>query len=73
MIDIGAAIRDEREKRHWSQQTLARKMGTVRTYFSKVENGKIVPTLRVLSDIASTFGIEVSELISRAELLGREG
>ena len=39
--DLGAAIRDRRRRRGWSQRELAEKVGASRQWVNEVEKGKI--------------------------------
>ena len=39
-LDLGAAIRDRRRRRGWSQRELAEKVGASRQWVNEVEKGK---------------------------------
>jgi RNA polymerase sigma factor (sigma-70 family) len=54
-----------RESKHLSQRQLAEKIGVPRTYISKIENGKAIPTLPSLERFADAFGMSMSELVER--------
>src|SRR5579875_3791209 len=47
-IQVAAAVRDLRRVRNLSQRQLATRMNVPRTYISKIENGKAMPTLSSL-------------------------
>ena len=47
-LQVSAAVRDLRHVRNLSQRQLAGRMGVPRTYISKIENGKAMPTLSSL-------------------------
>lgn len=61
------AIKQLRNERAWAQSDLAAKSNWMRTYISKVENGKSVPTLESIVRFAAAFGMKMSELIQRVE------
>ena len=44
-LQVATAVRDLRHVRNLSQRQLAARMGVPRTYISKIENGKAMPTL----------------------------
>src|ERR1700712_2757889 len=47
-LQVATAVRDLRHVRNLSQRQLAARMGVPRTYISKIENGKAMPTLSSL-------------------------
>jgi transcriptional regulator with XRE-family HTH domain len=49
--------------RHLSQRQLASRMQVPRTYISKIENGKAVPTLGSLERLADALQVELSQLV----------
>lgn len=46
-----------------SQRDLSRRMGCQRTYVSKIENGKCVPTLDQLGRIATALNVSVADIV----------
>lgn len=58
-----------REKHGFSQEALAEKAGRHRTYISQLEREMKSPTLDVMADLASAFGMSLKEFLA---LLGRE-
>ncbi len=62
-IDVARAVRDARRDRCLSQRQLAGRMQVPRTYISKIENGKAVPTLSSLERLAHALGIDVCDLL----------
>lgn len=51
--------------RGWSQAQLAQRMGGLpRTYVSKIESGRVMPTLGSLKRLAEALEVEVARLIS---------
>ena len=49
---VAGQVRDLRRARHLSQRQLAGRMQVPRTYISKIENGKAIPTLGSLERLA---------------------
>jgi ribosome-binding protein aMBF1 (putative translation factor) len=68
---VGEAIRDIRLKKGWSQQDLAKKMGTEQSYVSQIESGSIIPGIPFLVSMVIALGIPLSALFSSIEF--REG
>ncbi|RJQ31873.1 MAG: XRE family transcriptional regulator [Actinobacteria bacterium] len=64
---FGLEIRKEREKARLSQEKLAELMQIHRTYLSKLELGKVCPTLRVAEKAAKALELKLSVIISRIE------
>lgn len=51
---VGELVKLERKKKHLTQKQLADKVGTKRTYISKIENGKSDIQLNTLHKIIET-------------------
>ena len=64
---FGLEVRKERETIGLSQEKLAELMQIHRTYLSKVELGKVCPTLNVAEKAAKALGLKLSVIISRIE------
>lgn len=62
-IQVAAAVRDLRHVRNLSQRQLAARMNVPRTYISKIENGKAMPTLSSLSRLANALQVDISVLL----------
>ncbi|HLJ77734.1 MAG TPA: helix-turn-helix transcriptional regulator [Acidobacteriaceae bacterium] len=62
-IDVARAVRDVRHGRNLSQRQLAGRMQVPRTYISKIENGKAVPTLSSLERLARALEVDICELL----------
>lgn len=62
-------IKQEREKRGWSQTELAEKMYVSRQSVSKWETGKNYPSIEVIIDLSDLFGITIDELLRSDEEL----
>lgn len=65
-INVAQAVRDIRTSRNLSQRQLAGRMDVPRTYISKIENGKAVPTLHSLERIAGALGVDICLLLRDA-------
>ena len=62
-LQVAAQVREIRRARHLSQRQLAGRMLVPRTYISKIENGKAIPTLGSLERLATALEVEVSQLV----------
>lgn len=62
-LQIAAAIRTLRQKSGLSQRQLALRMQVPRTYVSKIENEKAVPTLSSLQRLATALEVSVADLL----------
>src|SRR6516165_3898126 len=74
-LHVAAQVRDIRKARHLSQRQLASRMQVPRTYISKIENGKAIPTLGSLERLAEALEVDVCQLVRdtrsrRAEEVG---
>ncbi len=65
-LHVAAQVREMRRARHLSQRQLAGRMLVPRTYISKIENGKAIPTLGSLERLATALGVEVRLLVRDA-------
>lgn len=65
-LQVSAAVRDLRRVRNLSQRQLAGRMGVPRTYISKIENGKAMPTLSSLDRLARALQVDISALLRDA-------
>lgn len=65
-LQVAAQVRDIRKARHLSQRQLAGRMQVPRTYISKIENGKAIPTLGSLERLADALEVDVSQLVRDA-------
>ena len=65
-LQVAAAVRDLRRVRNLSQRQLAGRMGVPRTYISKIENGKAMPTLSSLDRLAKALQVDISALLRDA-------
>jgi transcriptional regulator with XRE-family HTH domain len=65
-IQVAAAVRDLRHVRNLSQRQLATRMNVPRTYISKIENAKAMPTLSSLDRLARALQVDISALLRDA-------
>ncbi len=62
-LQVASAVRDLRRVRNLSQRQLAGRMNVPRTYISKIENGKAMPTLSSLDRLARALQVDISALL----------
>ena len=62
-LQVAGQVREIRRSRHLSQRQLASRMQVPRTYISKIENGKAIPTLGSLERLASALEVELCQLV----------
>jgi len=65
-LQVATQVREIRRARHLSQRQLAGRMQVPRTYISKIENGKAIPTLGSLERLATALGVGVCHLVRDA-------
>jgi transcriptional regulator with XRE-family HTH domain len=65
-LQVASAVRELRNVRNLSQRQLAARMGVPRTYISKIENGKAMPTLSSLDRLARALQVDISTLLRDA-------
>ena len=62
-LRVAAQVKEIRQARHLSQRQLAGRMQVPRTYISKIENGKAIPTLGSLQRLADALEVDVCQLV----------
>jgi transcriptional regulator with XRE-family HTH domain len=62
-LQVAAQVKEIRRARHLSQRQLAGRMQVPRTYISKIENGKAIPTLGSLERLADALEVDVCQLV----------
>ncbi|HDR7734820.1 TPA: helix-turn-helix transcriptional regulator [Bacillus thuringiensis] len=62
-------LKEEREKRNWSQNDLAEKLHVSRQSVSKWETGKNYPSIEIIIHLSDLFGITINELLRSDEEL----
>ena len=60
---VASQVKDIRKARHLSQRQLASRMQVPRTYISKIENGKAIPTLGSLERLANALEVDICQLV----------
>lgn len=66
MVDyklLGSRIKARRENNKMTQEQVAELVDITVVYLSKIENGKVHPTLNTLSTICSVLGCDLGELL----------
>jgi transcriptional regulator with XRE-family HTH domain len=71
-LQVATAVRDLRHVRNLSQRQLAARMGVPRTYISKIENGKAMPTLSSLDRLAKALKVDIASLLRDANTRHRD-
>ncbi len=66
-LQVASAVRDLRHVRNLSQRQLAARMNVPRTYISKIENGKAMPTLSSLDRLAKALQVDISTSAARLQ------
>ncbi|ANP80223.1 MULTISPECIES: helix-turn-helix transcriptional regulator [Bacillus] len=62
-------LKEEREKRNWSQNDLAEKLHVSRQSVSKWETEKNYPSIEIIIHLSDLFGITIDELLRSDEEL----
>src|SRR5665213_562524 len=62
-LQVAGQVREIRRARHLSQRQLAGRMQVPRTYISKIENGKAIPTLGSLERLATALEVDICQLV----------
>lgn len=60
--NLSRHLRELRLKLGWSQEELAERMGSDRTYISDMERGMRNPSLKTLARLASTLDVTIGQL-----------
>ena len=73
MSNFQTVIKELRNSHEWSQRKLGQVSGVSNTEIGRIENGtRPKPSLKVISKLASAFGITVDELLARAGITQTE-
>ena len=75
MIDytiIGKRIQTRRQEQNITQEKLAERVGISVVYLSKIENGRVYPTLETLSNICTELDTELSAILSNTEIARKD-
>lgn len=63
-MKFGEKLRAEREKQNLSAQEVAQSCGVARSYITLIENGKRLPSKKILSKLAETLHIKLNVVIN---------
>ena len=66
---VGRRVREIRRIQALSQRELAHRLNVPRTYLSKVENCKVLPTVGTLCRLAGALGVQVHHLLLSRDVL----
>ena len=75
MIDytiIRKRIQTRRQEQNITQEKLAERVGISVVYLSKIENGRVYPTLETLSNICTELDTELSAILSNTEIARKD-
>jgi transcriptional regulator with XRE-family HTH domain len=64
---IGSRLRQLREQKHMSQGDIEERIGLLRCYISRVENGHTVPSLETLERFAAVLDVPLYQLFYPGE------
>jgi transcriptional regulator with XRE-family HTH domain len=64
---LGVKVKQVRESREWTQETLAAKAGLDRSYIAGIEAGLRNPSTKALSKLARALGVTLSALFEDVE------
>lgn len=65
---IGNVIAEKRQEKGYTQQQLSDFTGLSRNYISDIENGRYIPSVETLTEIAKHLGIDLNFLTSMTEI-----
>jgi len=71
-ITIGKRIQTRRQEQNITQEKLAERVGISVVYLSKIENGRVYPTLETLSNICTELDTELSAILSNTEIARKD-
>jgi transcriptional regulator with XRE-family HTH domain len=67
---IAHRLREERNKRHWTLDDLARHSGVSKAMLSKLERCQASPTAALLGRISGALGLTIGQLLAAADASG---
>lgn len=67
LTNLGKTIRQLREQKGLSQDSLSTRTGLARSYITHIESGKKIPTISTLLSISDCLGVEIREFFERGE------
>jgi len=60
---FGAAVRELREARGWSQEQLAEHAGLNRSYVGEIERATVIASIVTVNKLALAFDVPISQLL----------
>ena len=64
---FGITVRQLREAKGWSQETLAERANLNRSYVGELERGQAIPSLVTLEKLGQALGVSLANLLAHAE------
>ncbi len=71
--ELGAVVRETRQRRGLSQQALADRAGLSRNFVAQIERGESSPTVATLARLAAALGATVGELLGEEAAASEPG
>ena len=68
-MEVNKKIQKLRRENNLTQDQLAEKLGVSKTYIVRIENGKILPSLKDIKNIAKILDVNASDLTSFDDLI----
>lgn len=69
MVNVGEKIKQCRTTKGLSQKEIALSLGIDQAQYSRIESGKVEPTLSSLDKIAEALGMKLAELLDEEQIL----
>ena len=63
LMRIGKKLQAARKLKDLTQQDVADNVGISRTYYSQIENGERDPATTIITSIAKTLGVDISDIL----------
>jgi transcriptional regulator with XRE-family HTH domain len=67
-VAFGAAVRERRKAKEWTQEQLAERAGVAAIHVGFVERGENVPKLTMILRLARALGVRPGELIDHIKV-----
>jgi len=68
MLDIGSKISELRKAKKWSQEDLAKEVGSSRVMIGNYERNSNTPSIDIILKIAKVFDVSVDYLVGEGQL-----
>jgi len=68
MLDIGSKIAELRKAKKWSQEDLAKEVGSSRVMIGNYERNSNTPSIDIILKIAKVFDVSVDYLVGEGQL-----